>query len=138
MQIEPFANTHVEDAAQLVLAGYRAEREAVEILPPHDGNLKPLLSEIEGLTGGALPGFAAIESGRLAGFLAGYPTDDFFGSHKGVYVPVTGQAASGADRRLIYQRLYAEASGAWVGEGRDEGLRDALTRWFGPASDGGQ
>lgn len=27
---------------------------------------------------------------------------------------------------------------AWVGEGRDEGLRDALTRWFGPASDGGQ
>lgn len=120
MEITGFKAAHVEDAASLVLEGYRAEREAVRVLPLRDGYRDMLMKSIAGLADGqsGIESFVAVERGRLAGFLSGYPVERFFSSYKGVYVPLHGHAASGNDRRLACQRLYTEASGAWVRSGR--------------------
>lgn len=120
MLIKAFRSSHVGDAISLVLGGYAAERAAVPALPQENNCLRALTGELEGLAAGGsgLPGFAAVEGGRLLGFLAGYPTESFFSTHKGVYIPACGHGAAGPDRRLVYQRLYEAASGTWVGEGR--------------------
>lgn len=120
MEITRLTAAHVEDAAALVLDGYRAEREAVRVLPFQDGYRGMFAQNIAGLADNqsGIESFAAVERGRLAGFLAGYPAGVLFSSYNGVYVPLFGHAASGNDKRLVYQRLYTAASGAWVRDGR--------------------
>lgn len=118
MKIEKLSQCHVEDAASLVLEGYLGERESVGILPLHDSYREYFMRELAGMAGDGVAAVAAVEHGRLAGFLAGYPVEKFFSSRAGVYVPLYGHGAAGADRRYVYQRLYAEVSGLWVREGR--------------------
>lgn len=119
MQIEPLKKDHAADAARLVLDSYTSERKAVGWLPSPELCLDRVTGDIAALFGSAaLPGFAAMEGGRLAGFITGFPIERFFSSHKGVHVPEYGHSATGTDRRLIYQRLYEAASKAWVAEGR--------------------
>ncbi len=127
MVVVPFRSAHAEDAASLVLEGYRMESLSAPDLPVVDdrgaiaGMIAGLASENTGL-----PGFAALESGRLVGFLAGFAIPEFFGSHNGVYVPAHGNGAAGVDRRLIFQKLYEAASAAWVGERR---LTHSISLW---------
>ncbi len=120
MEITRFKSAHAEDAAALVLDGYRAEREAVRVLPLQDGYRDMFTQSIAGLADNqtGIESFAAVERGRLAGFLAGYPAGQMFSTFKGVYVPLFGHAASGIDKRSVYQQLYAAASDAWVRGGR--------------------
>lgn len=119
MKIVQFQRSHVEDAAGLVMEAYQAERQSVISLPVYEdkgGLMESLAGLVEDSTG--LPGFAAVEGGRLLGHIAGYPVDQFFSTHRGVYVPPQGIAAAGHDRSQVFQRLYEAASAAWVGEGR--------------------
>lgn len=119
MEIVRFAPAHAEEAAELALEAYVAERRAVAALPGPDAaiGLKRAAAAMAG--GAGVEGFAAVKGGRLMGFLSGYPAEHFFGSHQGVYVPPHGHGArQGADRRFVYQRLYEAASGAWVKSGR--------------------
>lgn len=120
MTIEPFKESHIEDAARMALDAYLAEQSSVQILPPDNGGFLDVFSqELKGLTGASDPaGFAATERGRLVGLLAGYPVEHFFSSHGGVYVPLAGHCATGPEKRLVAQKLYEAASGAWVREGR--------------------
>lgn len=118
MILEQFSDKHIEDAGNLVLSAYKTERDAVPVLPLQDGFPEKIRNELAGLARTGLPGFAALEGGKLVGFLAGYPLEKFFSRSPGVYIPLTGHGAAGLDRRLIYQRLYEAASGVWVGEGR--------------------
>ena len=113
--METFGEKHVEDAARLVLAGYRAECRAVPPLPDTFGT-DAFRKDLESLAEAGL-GVAGIDGGRLVGFLAGWPVPQFFSSRPGIYIPLTGHGATG-DGRLVYQRLYAEAAGRWVAEGR--------------------
>ena len=117
MHIVSFTASHAEDAAEIVLAAYRSERQAVPALPAYDDR-DGMGQMTADLAAAGLPGFAAVEGGKLLGFLAGYPVGEFFGSHDGVYVPPQGNGAAGPDRRLVIQRLYEAASAAWVGEKR--------------------
>lgn len=118
MMVEPFTESHVEEAAQLVLVAYRAEHEAVPALPAPASCVDAVTEQIAGLTGTGLAGFAAVAGGRLLGFLAGYPAPELFSSRPGVYIPVCGHGATGPDRRLVYHHLYQVASAAWVRPGR--------------------
>ncbi len=127
LDIVPFQTAYAQDAAMMVLAGYRIERQSIPALPVYE-DAEAMVQSIAALAEATteLPGFAAMQEGRLVGFLAGYPIHEFFSSHNGVYVPPHGHCAAGADRRLIYQRLYEAASAVWVGEKR---LTHSLSFW---------
>lgn len=121
MKVVPFTGKYIEDAAKIVLEAYKVERNSVEILPWHEDYLQIMMQDMSSLPGSeaGVAGFAALEGGKLLGFIAGgYPVERFFSSHKGVYVPLTCHGAAGQHRRLVYQRLYEAVSGAWVREGR--------------------
>ncbi len=127
MNIVPFHAAYAQDAASLVLDSYHTERLSVSALPAYDNAeamARSIADMVDDVTG--FPGFAALEGSRLVGFIAGYPIPEFFGSHDGVYVPPHGHGAAGADRRLVYHRMYEAASAAWVGEKR---LTHSLSFW---------
>ena len=106
---------HAEDAASLLLDAYRAERRFVPILP--DSDYRELFTAQAASMADTGLGVAAIENGKLAGFLSGFPVENFFGNSRGVYIPLYGHGTQSEDKSLIYQRLYASASAAWVRDG---------------------
>lgn len=106
-------SSHVEPAAELVLAAYREEKQAVPCLPGEDyfhEVLRRLLASL--FARGS--GYAAIRRGKLAGFLAGIETGELWGRNKGIYSPLYGHGAIEADRADIYRGLYTKAAQMWV------------------------
>ncbi len=115
MNIIPFEQCHVREAAQLLWDAYQAERAAVPALPESDG--ANFFARLAGPLAGNGLGIASITDGRLTGFLTGMAVGELFGTSRGVYVPVHAHGVAGGDRLLAYQRLYEAASDIWVRKG---------------------
>ena len=106
---------HLEDAAHLVAARHREERQHAPILPGRFEDpgavlppLRRLASESEGIV--------ALEGGRLVGLLLGMVLPDFKGM-RSAYVPEWSHAAVGDRRRRVYEEMYVEAATRWVADG---------------------
>jgi GNAT superfamily N-acetyltransferase len=113
--IVPLRHKHLEDAAALVTARYRALRERTPWLPPRyedAGSILPLLGDLTG----QVPGIVAIRDGQLAGFLLGMVFPEFRGK-RSVYSPEWANAADAEDGRETYREMYARLSGRWVADG---------------------
>ena len=126
---------HAEAAASLLLDAYRVERRFVPILP--DSDYRELFTAQASSMADAGLGVAAMENGKLAGFLSGFPVDNFFGASRGVYVPLHGHGTLKDGKRFIYQQLYAAASKSWVREGLTSHVitlfahdTEAVDTWF--------
>jgi len=115
MEIISFEKCHIPAAGLLVHKAYQSEREKVSCLRLI-GCTDALSNLIAGLAGNGL-GVAALEDGKLAGFLAGMAVGELFGSSRGIYVPLYAHGAAGLDRGRLYQRMYAAASDIWVEKG---------------------
>ncbi len=115
MNIVPFDENHIGEAGELLFKAYQTERAAVPVLPDcgDAGFFAHMASE---LCGNGL-GVAAVEEGRLQGFLTGMEAGELFGTSSGIYIPVYGHAVKGRDRQNTYQQLYAGASDIWVRKG---------------------
>ncbi len=115
MDIVPFEKDHIREAGELLWEAYQAERTAVPVLPDSGdaGFFARMASE---LAGNGL-GVAAVEEGRLQGFLTGMAVGELFGTSRGIYIPIYGHGAKGRDRQLLYHQLYAAASDIWVRKG---------------------
>ncbi len=114
MEIIDFTMDWVGQAAALAHADYEAERRQVPALPRVDRlpDLAPFAEN--GL------GAAALEEGRLVGFLAACaPFENAFGSTwaRGTFSPAHAHGAAGERRGAIYQRLYQAAAAKWVARG---------------------
>lgn len=109
-------DNHIEQAARLALSEYFDERDKVPALP--DGDYFDLFcSMISEMTGHRL-GVAAVEDGKLAGFLTCYePWDNHFGTTMGTFSPVHAHGAGKLDRRRMYSLLYQAAAEKWVKHG---------------------
>jgi len=70
-------------------------------------NLRKLVKEA--------PSVAAYRDGRLVGFLTGFVIPSWRGK-RSAYCPEWAHAAVGADRRELYQLMYAEISKKWVAD----------------------
>lgn len=114
MHIVPFEKQHILQAQALALACYHEERQQTPALPE--------LSTIPGLDAFAGNGLsvAAMEEGRLTGFLCGcQPFPNAFRSTTatGVFSPMGAHAALASNREKIYASLYQAAAETWVAAG---------------------
>jgi GNAT superfamily N-acetyltransferase len=115
LEIVPLRGKHLEDAAALVTACYRALRERVPSLPSRYEDASSILLPLRDLAGQA-PGVVAMREGRLAGFLLGMVLPEFRGK-RSVYSPEWANAVDGEDGGEIYREMYARLSARWVADG---------------------
>jgi len=115
LETVPLRNDHLEDAAALVTARYRALREHAPSLPSRYEDVSSILTPLRDLAGRA-PGVVAMRDGRLVGFLLGTVISEFRGK-RSVYSPEWANAADAEDSRKIYREMYACLSARWVAEG---------------------
>lgn len=114
MIVTDFGYEHIPEAAALALSCYEEERRAVPALPEIHS-----VPDLEGFAENHM-GAAAVESGRLVGFLCSVaPFDHVFGSTdvKGVFSPMLANAAVYENRAAIYAALYQHAALKWVQAG---------------------
>ncbi len=115
MQIVELAEKHWGDAAALVAARVRELRRAAPILPQQyedGGTVLPLIADLAA----QVPGVAAIEQGRLAGFLFAMVLPSFK-SKRTAYSPVWANGVQAEDASRIYQELYAGLAPRWLANG---------------------
>jgi len=115
LEIVPLEGKHLQDAADLACARYRAMREQVPSMPARYEDPGITLPWLQDLTA-QNPGVVAIRNGRLAGFLLGIVLPEFRGN-RGVYSPEWANAADLEDSRWIYEEMYARLSARWVADG---------------------
>jgi hypothetical protein len=115
LEIVPLREEHIEDAAALVTARYRALRERVPSLPSRYEDVNSTLMLLRDLAGRA-PGVIAMRDGRLIGFLLGMVLPEFRGK-RGVYSPEWANAVDAEDSRETYREMYAHLSACWVADG---------------------
>jgi GNAT superfamily N-acetyltransferase len=115
LEIVPLRDKHLEDAAALVTARYRALRGHAPPLPSRYEDVSSILTPLRDLAGQA-PGVVAMRDGRLAGFLLGMVLAEFRGK-RAVYSPEWANAVEGEDGREIYREMYARLSAGWVADG---------------------
>ncbi len=115
LQIAPLREDHLEDAAALVSARYKALRERVPLLPSRYGEVDTILGMLRGLTG-EIAGVVAMRGSRLVGFLLGFVLPMFLGK-RSVYSPEWANGAELRESRRIYEEMYGRLSARWVADG---------------------
>jgi len=134
LEVVPFSDEHLDEAARLLAARHARQREAEPLLPKcfeaHDAAHAEVTASwhAEGASGAA-----AFRAGRLVGYLIGASRDtDVWGEN--IWVDLAGHAVDEAED---VRDLYATAAARWFDEERrrhyalvpatDPGLMDA---WF--------
>jgi GNAT superfamily N-acetyltransferase len=115
VQIMPFQEEHVEEAAALVTAGIRALRRHVPLLPPRYEDSSAIVPMLRNLAGRA-PGVIAVRGRRLAGFLTGFVIPEFLG-RRTVYSPEWANGAEPGDSRRVYEEMVTRLAAQWVADG---------------------
>lgn len=116
LNFENLNDNHIEAAAELALAEYHEERSAVPLLP--DGEYNDLFCSLLAKMVDHDLGIAAVEAGRLVGFLTCYqPWNHHFGTAMGTFSPIHAHGAIKNNRRRIYSQLYQQAAKKWVKAG---------------------
>jgi ribosomal protein S18 acetylase RimI-like enzyme len=115
LELVPFSDDHLEDAAGLLAARHARHREAEPLLSARFEDPSAAVGELarawraEGASGAA-----ALRGGRLAGYLIAAPRDDGTWGEN-VWVEVAGHAVEEAEDA---RELYAAAAARWVEDGR--------------------
>ena len=116
LELRPFAEEHLDAAAELLAERHRRHRTAEAILPPRFEDAAAAREEVEkAWRREGASGAAGFRDGRLAGYLLGAPDDEAHWGGPNVWVGHAGLAA--ADPELV-RDLYGFAAGRWVDEGR--------------------
>lgn len=114
MEILPFRTEFIPEAAALFIQNFKQLRQAVTVIPPNFEDPGLVEAHLESLFAAA-PGVAAVEGGRLAGYIGVWPVDDLRGTGlPGVYSPEWGHAAIEERRQPIYRALYRPAAALWT------------------------
>jgi GNAT superfamily N-acetyltransferase len=138
LTVQTLQPAHLEEAAELVSRRYRALRREVPALPARYGEIGALLPMLHDLLA-AGPGVAAMEGGRLVGFLTAFPIHAFRGE-PAVISPEWGNGALMDQSPHIYETMYSQLAPVWVSDGRGTHLVALLAndrqgieawRWLG-------
>ena len=115
LEVVPFSDEHLEDAASLLAARHARQREVEPLLPEQFETPASAREELAAAwhAKGA-SGAAALRSDRLVGFLVGAPRDvEVWGEN--VWIELAGHAVEEAED---VRDLYAAAAARWFDEGR--------------------
>jgi ribosomal protein S18 acetylase RimI-like enzyme len=115
LEIQPFSDAHLEDAARLLAARHARHRAAELLLSPRYEQPAEALAEVEKTwRSEAASGAAATRGGRLVGYLVGAPrTHTAWGDN--TWIEASGHAVEEAED---VRDLYGSVAGRWVEEGR--------------------
>src|SRR5919202_4000750 len=116
LELQPFADEHLDAAAELLAARHRRHRAAEPMLPARFEDPAAAREEVEAewRRDGA-SGAAVFRDGRLVGYMIGAPDDEAHWGGPNVWVGHAGHAA--AEPELV-RDLYGLAAARWVEEGR--------------------
>src|SRR5919201_3131360 len=116
LELRPFAEEHLDAAAELLAERHRRHRTAEAILPARFEDAAAAREEIEAAwrRDGA-SGAIGFLDGRLAGYLVGAPDDEAHWGGPNTWVGHAGHAAAEAE---LVRDLYGFAAQRWVDEGR--------------------
>lgn len=113
MKIVDFTIEHVEEAMNIAIQNYNAERYYVPALPPVDKfpNMTSLAENGLGVT--------AFEGDEMLGFLCFYaPWDNMFTTNsRGTFSPIHAHGTAVQNREMIYKRMYQAAAEKLVSQG---------------------
>jgi GNAT superfamily N-acetyltransferase len=133
MEIVPFAEEHLDEAARLLAMRHTRDREAEPLLPRRYEDPAAALEELAAAwhsTGAS--GSAALRGGRLVGYLVGSPREtEVWGEN--VWVELSGHAVEEPEDA---RDLYGHAAARWVEEGRNRHYvvvsdnRPSVDAWF--------
>jgi GNAT superfamily N-acetyltransferase len=105
---------HLEDAAALVSYRYGVLLDERPLLPHRYQEVSSLLPFLRDIQESG-PGVAALQDGRLVGFLSGWLMPSFKGK-RSVYSPEWANAASLENSRYIYEEMYRHLAAEWVAD----------------------
>jgi GNAT superfamily N-acetyltransferase len=134
MHITTFDAEHIPAATEMFIASLTALRRDAPALSARMADPAVMAEKLAGIEG-----FAAVEDGRLIGYLLSwYPIERFRGAARaGAFVPEWAHGAVGPNRAAIYRALYRVASAAWADAACDVHAisvlahdREALDAWF--------
>jgi ribosomal protein S18 acetylase RimI-like enzyme len=113
LEIRPFSDDHLDDAARLLAERHRRHRAVEALLPARFESATDALAEVRAVWAAAgASGALASRDGKAVGFLVGSPGDpDVWGPNR--WVDYAGQAVSDAEDM---RDLYAVAAARWVEE----------------------
>jgi predicted N-acetyltransferase YhbS len=126
LEIQPFADDHLDAAADLLAERHARHRQVEPLLPETVDFRAQIERELDGGTG-----VAAVEGGELAGYLVGRRGEDQVGPH--IWSYIAGHAVRGPE---LTRDLYAAAAGAWVEDGLSRhfvyvpALPELIDPWF--------
>jgi hypothetical protein len=111
-----FGREHVSDAAAVFVASFDALRDDVSGLSDALADTAMVAARLADMSG-----FAALEDGRLAGYLTSwFPIESFRDADRiGAYAPEWAHGAVGTHRVAISRALYRAASSRWAAAGCD-------------------
>ena len=117
MQIIPFTTDHVQSAAALFVDRFQGLRREVPILPETLEDPQAVASRLGDLMQYS-PGLAAVENGRLLGYMGWWNVDNFRDTgRRGSYSPVWGHGAVMDRHAEVYRALYCAAAECWAEAG---------------------
>jgi GNAT superfamily N-acetyltransferase len=113
LKIIPLKEENLEDASALVSSRYKDLCEQEPHLPHRYKEVSNLLPLLQKIMQTASPGVAAIQDGRLVGFLVGWLMPDFRGK-RSIYSPEWANAADSKRSGYIYEEMYGHLAADWV------------------------
>ena len=137
MEITPLTKELLPSAADLFVQSFQEQRLATPALPDRMEHPHEVIKKLEILlTRGT--GLAALEDGRLAGFLGWLLVDNFRNTpRRGAYSPEWGHAALPGSKQGIYRALYRAVAQEWARAGSSVHAisllasdREAVQAWF--------
>lgn len=117
MEITPFRQEFIPDAAALFVQNFKALRQRLPALPDTMEKIENVAERLAGMMT-SCPGVAALEGDRLVGYLGWYLIDHFRDTaRKAAYCPEWGHGALEGAKMPIYRALYRAASTQWAAAG---------------------
>jgi GNAT superfamily N-acetyltransferase len=117
MEIVPFREEFINDAAALFVSNYRQQRRAVPVLPDTMENIPRVAGMLDELFQ-TCPGVAAIENGQLTGYMGWYIVEHFREADiTGAYCPIWAHSTTGDAEAAVYRAMYRTASAYWTTRG---------------------
>jgi GNAT superfamily N-acetyltransferase len=116
LEVVPFTLAHVDEAGSMFVASLEALRRDLPTLPDELAGPGVVAGRLNGMSG-----VAAIEDGRLLGYLtAWFPIGEFRGTDRtAAYTPEWAHGAIGEARPTVERALYRAASASWAAAGCD-------------------
>jgi GNAT superfamily N-acetyltransferase len=117
METVPFRKEYLPEAAAIFTQNFKGLRQRVTILPDGLEDVPHVAGMLDSLFN-ACPGVAALEQGKLAGYMGWFLVDHFRETdRKGAYCPEWAHAAMEESKPAIYRAMYRAASAQWAAAG---------------------